>query len=433
MEVGPELRIAQWMLDKQVCQECEELIRRDGIWAPIFQRLLSGEKITRANVVDGFLCLLHKSRWQLVIPDHLNIDSKPAKEFLINQAHVNNGHVGQYKTYVELSNIYHQQDTYAETKAFVESRELCQLTKSRSQKPGGLFTALNVPTKLWIEIVMDFQFLKRLIVDCTKFMPGLRLSDKQEANFFTLCKVLNIVDRHSGYSCIILCTAEIDADGVIDIIERLIKPTVGLPLSIVSDHDPLFMLGKFQELLQVNGVRHKVTSTYHLESDGQTESKNKDISDMFAAAQLERDDWITGAPKIQAKVNARQNTSRGESPFFTGYGFQPNLALPELPHPIPIYSDPAKTFYQAADKITKAKYDQIIEVNKHRREALNYRINDQVILSTKNLPAAFHQSKPASKWIGPFKITNLIPWSQNVTLDPSELADLQYITNFFHT
>ena len=125
---------------------------------------------------------------------------------------------------------------------------------------------------------------------------------------------------------IIPSTAEIDADGVIDIFERLMKPTVGLPLSIVSDQDPLVMSGKFQEWLQVNRVRHTVTCTYHPESDGKTERKNKEISAMFAAAQLEGDDWITAASKITAKVNAWQNKSRGESPFFTLYGFQPKLS-----------------------------------------------------------------------------------------------------------
>ena len=65
---------------------------------------------------------------------------------------------------------------------------------------------------------------------------------------------------------------------------------------------------------------------------------------MFAAAQLEGDDWITAAPKIQAKVNARQNKSRGESPFFTLYEFQLKLSSSELPHPIPIDLDPDKRF-----------------------------------------------------------------------------------------
>ena len=132
-------------------------------------------------------------------------------------------------------------------------------------------------------------------------------------------------------------------------------------------------------------------------------------------------------------MNARQNKSKGESPFFTLYRFQAKLSSSELPHPIPIYSDPANRFYAAVEKLTKAKYDQTIQANKARREAPNYKINDQVILSTKNLPAAFHQSKLAPKWIGPCKIIDLIPCRQNVKLDLSELPDLLYITNAFHT
>ena len=165
-----------------------------------------------------------------------------------------------------------------------------------------------------------------------------------------------------------------NVDSIIYIFERLIKTTVGQPLSIVSNPDPLCMSGKIQGWWQVNVVRHKVTPTYQPESDGQTESKNKGMSERFAAAQLEGDDWITEAPKIQAKVNARQNKSRAESPFFTLYRFQPNLFSSELPHPIPIYSDPAKRFNQAAERLTKAKYDQIMQANKHRREAPNYKM-----------------------------------------------------------
>ena len=123
------------MVNNQVCQEYEELIRRNGKWSNIFKRLLSGEKFTGAKVVDGFLYLLHKYRWQLVIPNHLYITSKPAKEFLINQAHINTGHAGLDKPYVELFNRYHWQNTYTDTKEFVEFCELCQLTKSSTQKP----------------------------------------------------------------------------------------------------------------------------------------------------------------------------------------------------------------------------------------------------------------------------------------------------------
>ena len=48
------------------------------------------------------------------------------------------------------------------------------------------------------------------------------------------------------------------------------------------------------------------------------------MSEIFAAVQLEEDNCITAAPKIQATVNAKQNKSSRESFFFTFYGFQPN-------------------------------------------------------------------------------------------------------------
>ena len=51
--------------------------------------------------------------------------SKPAQEFLINQVHINTGYAGLDKTYIELSNKYHWQNTYTDTKEFVESCELC--------------------------------------------------------------------------------------------------------------------------------------------------------------------------------------------------------------------------------------------------------------------------------------------------------------------
>ena len=92
---------------------------------------------------------------------------------------------------------------------------------------------------------MQFLFSKQLTDDYTKLIDGLRLSDKRKPHFITLCKVRNIVDRHSGYTYIIPCTTDMYADSVIYIFERLIKTTVGLLLTIVSDQDPLFMFGKF--------------------------------------------------------------------------------------------------------------------------------------------------------------------------------------------
>ena len=126
----------------------------------------------------------------------------------------------------------------------------------------------------------------------------MRFSDKPKPHFVTFCKVLNIIDRHSGYTYIIPCTGELNAAGLIDIVEKHIKPTIGLPFSSVSDQDVLFMSAEFQDWLIKNGIRYKVSTTYHPETDGQTERKNRELTEMFAVHKFAGTDWLTVAPKV---------------------------------------------------------------------------------------------------------------------------------------
>ena len=127
----------------------------------------------------------------------------------------------------------------------------------------------------------------------------MRFSDTQKPHFVTFCKVLNIMHRDSGYTYMIRCTGEINAAGVIDIFETHIKPTIGLRFSIVSDKDFCFMSAEFQDWLIKNGVRHKVSATYHPETDGQRERQNWELTEMVAAHELQGNDWLTAAPKVQ--------------------------------------------------------------------------------------------------------------------------------------
>ena len=177
----------------------------------------------------------------------------------------------------------------------------------------------------------------------------MRFSDKQKPHFVTICKVLNVIDRHSGYTYIIPCTGEINVAGVIHISEKPIKPTIGLPFSIVSEQDVLHMSAEFQDWLIKNGIRHKISTTYHAEADGQTERKNRELTEMVAAHELEGTDWLTAAPEVQTQVHSRVSKSGGQSLFFTLYRFQHKVSSTELPHPIPVYSDSVQRHYSAAE------------------------------------------------------------------------------------
>jgi len=96
-------------------------------------------------------------------------------------------------------------------------------------------------------------------------------------------------------------------------------------------------------------------------------------------------------------VNSAVSGPRGKSSWHILLGFDPKLGSTPLPIPIPIFSNPAKRFYEAAENLTKAKIQQTQQGNKKRRASPAYPVRSQVMLSTKNLPARYNSSKLSPK------------------------------------
>jgi len=194
------------------------------------------------------------------------------------------------------------------------------------------------------------------------------------------------------------------------------------------------MSALFQDCANSVGVRHKASSAYHPQTDGASERKNKTIIPVFTAKKLENGtNWVQVAPSVQIEVNTAVSGPRGKSPWHILLGFDPKLGSTPLPIPIPIFSNLPKRFYKAAENLTIAKSQQTYQANKKRRASPAYPIGTQVMLSRKNLPARYNSSKLSPKWIGPFKVTKELTFTQNVELDLSENPDLSNISPIFYT
>jgi len=245
---------------------------------------------------------------------------------------------------------------------------------------------------------MDFLNMEPVTIPYPELIPVYpKLKGEGPHNIF-FDKLLVISCRHTDFTFLIPCVKELNAKDVIDIFEKWIKPTVGLPYEIITNQDILFMLATFQYWANSGGVRHKASSAYYPQTDGVSEKKNKTIISMFATKKLEDGrNWVQAAPSIQIEVNTAVSGPRGKSPWHILLGFDSKLGSTPLPIPIPIFSNPAKRFYEAAENLTKAKIQQTQQANKLTRESAAYPIGSQVMLSTKSLPARYNSSKLSRK------------------------------------
>jgi hypothetical protein len=131
------------------------------------------------------------------------------------------GHSGFYKTYRRLAANVYWIGMKGAVQEFVRSCDICQRQKYLASSPGGLLQPLPIPERIWDDISMDF-------------ITGLPKSKGFEAIFV-------VVDRLSKYCHFIPLKHPYTARSLADTFCKEIVRLHGIPLTIVSDRDPIFM------------------------------------------------------------------------------------------------------------------------------------------------------------------------------------------------
>eukprot|EP00253_Pinus_taeda_P030164 PITA_30164 len=138
---------------------------------------------------------------------------------------------------------------------FVVECDVCQHHKGETVKAPGTLQLFPIPTSIWMEISMDF-------------ITGLPKSGNKSV-------IMVVVDRLSKYAHFCALphpfTPNLVAQSFMDQIFKL----RGMPTSIVSDRDPNFTSNFWQELFRLQGTQLKLSTSYHPQTDGQTEAINK--------------------------------------------------------------------------------------------------------------------------------------------------------------
>jgi hypothetical protein len=185
----------------------------------------------------------------------------------------------------------------------------------------------------------------------------------------------------------------------------------GLPKTIVSDRDVLFTSTFWEHLNALIGIKLKMSSAYHPQTDGATERANRTITQMLRQCiNPNQKDWVSKLPTIQFAINSARSESTGYAPFFLNTGRMPramiwNSAASDEYSNVREFALKRKLALMSAhDSIIGARVKQTRDANR-KRQAVPFKNGDFVYLSTKNITFAKGLAKKLiPKFIGPYKI-----------------------------
>ncbi|MBW0562349.1 hypothetical protein O181_102064 [Austropuccinia psidii MF-1] len=138
--------------------------------------------------------------------------------------------------------------------------------------------------------------------------------------------ILVIVDRFSKMAVFIPTMSSINSLDLAHLFIKNILSNHGLPSSIVSDTGSLFVSYFWTNLCQQLNISRDLSTSYHPETDGQTERVNQILEQyLWMYVSYHQADWNTWHPLTEFAYNSSDHSSTKQSPFFTVYGRDPHF------------------------------------------------------------------------------------------------------------
>ena len=161
------------------------------------------------------------------------------------------GHPGAAKTIDLIKRDYAWPGMHRDIRRYVLSCDSCQRVKTARHKPYGPLQIMDLPTKPWQGITMDF-------------IVKLPVSHGFDS-------IMVVVDRFTKMAHFSPCLEATDAPGLARMFIRDIVRLHGTPESIISDRGSTFVSSFWGGLNSLLGTKLKFSTAYHPQTDGQTE------------------------------------------------------------------------------------------------------------------------------------------------------------------
>ena len=347
---------------------------------------------------------------RLCIPDVPEVRAQ-----LLLDAHEALGHFGSAKLAASMRASFFWPTMVKDCKQYVKTCDSCQRHKSTTQAPAGPLHSLPIPQQRFSHIAIDFvgPFVK---------------SD----NFDYM---MTITCRLTGRVAVIPTVKTLDAKACARLFHHHWVRHFGLPSQIVSNRDKLFTSKFWRSLMKLMGIKQKMSTAFHPQTDGRSKVTNKTvIQSLCAHVDRRQAGWAAKCDLVEHNINSTVHQSTGKTPFELTLGFNPRLlpatsAVPfaeiDVPASVEFFQELQRDIDEARDAILTAQTRQAQQANKHRRAEVKYKVDDLVMRSTKNYRAQFKDSSKATtrsaklmpRYDGPWKVLEARPETSTYVLD----------------
>jgi transposase InsO family protein len=203
------------------------------------------------------------------------------------------GHSREHATYKRIKLLFHWVGLKRDVIKFVKECATCQKNKSEHTPYPGLLKQMKVPEQAWTHINMDF-------------IEGLPTSNGKNV-------ILVVVDSFTKYSHFISLSHPYSVKQVAQLCLDNVYKLHGFPSVIVSDRGIIFTSALWQEMLKAGNIKMNMSTSYHPQTDGQTERVNQCLENYLRCMAFETPKkWSQYLPIAEWWYNTsyhRDNTS----------------------------------------------------------------------------------------------------------------------------